>query len=65
MLWLPSVRPEEVARVAQRLGFVLDRQRGNHAVYFRPSDKRRIVIPMHSRDLKQGTRCGNLRIPLG
>jgi predicted RNA binding protein YcfA (HicA-like mRNA interferase family) len=41
---------------AESLGFVFDRQRGSHAVYYRASDGRRVVIPMHgSKDLKPGT----------
>ena len=44
---IPSIRAREVVRVAESIGFVLDRQRGSHAVYYRASDKRRIVIPMH------------------
>ncbi len=52
---LPSIRPEEVVRVARRLGFIRDRQRGSHAVFLRQSDRRRVVIPMHRRDLKRGT----------
>lgn len=55
---LPAVRPREVARVAQSIGFVLDRQRGSHAIYLRASDLRRVVIPMHGRDLKPGTLRG-------
>jgi predicted RNA binding protein YcfA (HicA-like mRNA interferase family) len=52
----PSIRAREVARVAQSMGFVFDRQRGSHAVYYRGSDGRRLVIPMHgSKDLKPGT----------
>ncbi len=52
----PSIRAREVVRVAQSIGFVFDRQRGSHAVYYRASDGRRVVIPMHgSKDLKPGT----------
>ncbi len=52
----PSIRAREVVRVAQSLNFILDRQRGSHAVYYRATDSRRIVIPMHgSKDLKPGT----------
>jgi predicted RNA binding protein YcfA (HicA-like mRNA interferase family) len=52
----PSIRAREVVRVAESLGFVFDRQRGSHAVYYRASDGRRVVIPMHgSKDLKPGT----------
>ncbi len=56
---LPSIRAREVARIAESVGFVFDRQRGSHAVYYRSSDHRRIVIPMHgSKDLKPGTLRG-------
>jgi predicted RNA binding protein YcfA (HicA-like mRNA interferase family) len=52
----PFIRAREVVRVAQSIGFVFDRQRGSHAVYYRVSDGRRVVIPMHgSKDLKPGT----------
>lgn len=57
MAKLPSIRAREVARVAESIG--LDRQRGSHAVFYRPSDGRRVVIPMHgSKDLKPGTLRG-------
>lgn len=59
MAKLPSIRAREVVRVAESIGFVLDRQRGSHAVYFRSSDNRRVVIPMHgTKDLKPGTLRG-------
>jgi predicted RNA binding protein YcfA (HicA-like mRNA interferase family) len=57
---LPAVRPSDLARVARKIGFVLDRQRGSHAVYYREADRRRVVIPMHHRDLKAGTLHGIL-----
>jgi predicted RNA binding protein YcfA (HicA-like mRNA interferase family) len=50
---LPALRPKELARVVRRLGFVLDRQKGSHAVYFHATDHRRVVIPMHNWDLEQ------------
>ncbi len=56
---LPAMRARDVVRVAEALGFVLDRQRGSHAVFYRASDRRRVVIPMHSgTDLKTGTLRG-------
>lgn len=59
MAKLPAIRAREVVRVAEAMGFVLDRQRGSHAVYYRASDRRRIVIPMHgTTDLKPGTLRG-------
>ena len=56
---LPVVGARDVIRVAERLGFTFDRQRGSHAVYLRASDKRRFVVPIHKgRDLKPGTLRG-------
>ncbi|MGL4513364.1 MAG: type II toxin-antitoxin system HicA family toxin [Lacipirellulaceae bacterium] len=59
MAKLPPCRARQVVAVAEAIGFVLDRQRGSHAVYRRESDGRRVVIPMHgARDLKPGTLRG-------
>jgi predicted RNA binding protein YcfA (HicA-like mRNA interferase family) len=56
---LPAVRARDAVRIAQSLGFVLDRQRGSHAVFYRASDRKRVVIPMHAgHDLKPGTLRG-------
>jgi len=53
---LPAVTPKQAARVAQRLGFEFRRQRGSHAIYVRAIDSARVVMPMHSGDLKRKTR---------
>lgn len=56
---LPVAAARDVIRVAEKLGFQFDRQKGSHAVYLRESDRRRIVIPVHKgRDLKPGTLRG-------
>ena len=55
---LPAVTPRHAARVAQRLGFEFRRQRGSHAIYVRAVDGARVVIPMHSGDLKRKTLRG-------
>ena len=44
---LRKVTVRELCAALERDGFVLDRQRGNHPVYYRPGDKRRVVIPYH------------------
>jgi len=55
----PAVRDRQVVRVAESIGILLDRQRGSHAIYYRESDRRRVVIPIHAgKDLKPGTLRG-------
>jgi predicted RNA binding protein YcfA (HicA-like mRNA interferase family) len=56
---LPQVKAKDLVRVARKLGFELDRQKGSHAIFYRSSDKARIVIPMHAgRDIKPKTLQG-------
>lgn len=45
---LPVVTAREVVKAAIKVGFVLDRQKGSHAVYYRERDRARIVVPMHA-----------------
>jgi predicted RNA binding protein YcfA (HicA-like mRNA interferase family) len=45
---LPVVEAQDLARIARKLGFELDRQKGSHAVFRRNEDRSRVVIPMHS-----------------
>jgi predicted RNA binding protein YcfA (HicA-like mRNA interferase family) len=45
---LPVVTGQEVARVAERLGFEFRRQTGNHAIFVRLTDHARLAIPVHS-----------------
>jgi len=56
---MPVVRAKEVVRVAEALGFVLDRQKGSHAIFYREKGGSRVVIPMHSgKTLKPKTLAG-------
>ena len=52
---LPSLTSEKVIKVFKRKGFVLDRVKGSHHVYYHPETKRRVVVPFHKRDLPKGT----------
>ena len=57
--FLPQVKAKDLVRVAKQLGFELDRQKGSHAIFYRPSDKARVVIPIHSgQDIKPKTLHG-------
>ncbi len=59
---MPVVRARDVIRVAERLGFVLDRQKGSHAVHYRAHDGARIVVPVHQgKDIKPKTLAGIIK----
>ena len=57
----PVVTAQQLIRVAEHLGFHFDRQNGSHAVYYRETDRARIVVPMHQgKSLKPKTLIGIL-----
>ena len=51
---LPSLTWQQVTAALKRAGFVFDRQRGSHMVYYHPKTNCTVVIPRH-REIKVGT----------
>ena len=52
---LPSLTSTDVIRVLEKKGFILDRVKGSHHIYFHPEIRRRVIVPFHKRDLPKGT----------
>ncbi|HID28209.1 MAG TPA: addiction module toxin, HicA family [Methanosarcinales archaeon] len=52
---LPSLTPQKIIKVLEKKGFVLDRIKGSHHIYYHPEMKRRVVVLLHKRDLPKGT----------
>ncbi len=52
---LPAATAKDLVRIAEGLGFMFRRQRGSHAIYVRQSDQARVVIPMHTGEVKRKT----------
>ncbi len=51
---LRPIKPEQLVKIVEKLGFVKIRQKGSHIVYRHP-DGRWITIPMHKgRDISVG-----------
>lgn len=51
---LPSLNWQRVTTALEQAGFVFDRQKGSHLVYYHPETNRTVVIPRH-REIKTGT----------
>jgi predicted RNA binding protein YcfA (HicA-like mRNA interferase family) len=51
----PSLTPQEIVKILERNGFVLDRTKGSHRIYRNERTKRKVVIPFHKKDLPIGT----------
>lgn len=52
---IPRLTPRKVISLLQKRDFVLDHTTGSHCIFFRSSDKRRVTVPLHTRDLAIGT----------
>lgn len=56
---LPVITSREVIQVAKKIGFILDRQSGSHAIFIHSEKKLRIVVPIHKgKDIKPKTLKG-------
>ncbi len=52
---LPSLTPQKIIKILERKGFVLDRVKGSHHIYYNSETKKRVIVPLHKRDLPKGT----------
>lgn len=52
---LPSFTPNNLIRVLEKIGFIMDRSKGSHRLYYHPKTKRRVIIPFHRKDIPKGT----------
>ncbi|MFH1900394.1 MAG: type II toxin-antitoxin system HicA family toxin [Patescibacteria group bacterium] len=52
---LPTITAKKLIRVLEKLGFLLDHKTGSHFIFYDPRNKRRAVVPFHTKDLPKGT----------
>ena len=51
----PAFTSKELIKLLERKGFIFDRSKGSHQIYYHKEKKLRAVIPMHNKDLPTGT----------
>ena len=51
---LPVFTAQNVIKILEKKGFVLDRAEESHHIFYQPEMKRRVVVPVHGRDLPIG-----------
>lgn len=52
---LPSLSPQKLIKILEKKGFKLDRVKGSHHIYYNPDSRKRVVVPVHKKDLPKGT----------
>jgi len=50
-----SFTSKEIVKLLEQRGFVLHRTKGSHYIFKSGDGSKRVVIPMHNRDLPKGT----------
>ena len=58
---LPTLTPREIIKALRQLGFEQHHQTGSHVILRSRVDRRKAVVPMHSRALKRSTLFAILR----
>ena len=51
----PSYTAKEIIRLLEKNGFVFDRASGSHQIYMLQDGSKRIIVPLHNKDLPKGT----------
>lgn len=52
---LPVITAKKLIKILEKLGFQLDHKTGSHFIFYNSINKRRAVVPFHTRDLPRGT----------
>ncbi|KPJ56795.1 hypothetical protein AMJ49_03940 [Parcubacteria bacterium DG_74_2] len=58
---LPNITPKKLVKVLKDFGFQIDHTTGSHFVFYNSQNKKRAVIPYHTKDLPKGTLMSILR----
>ncbi|MEO8514073.1 MAG: type II toxin-antitoxin system HicA family toxin [Ignavibacteria bacterium] len=52
---LPSVKPRELIKILNKLGYIEVRQKGSHKHFKKPENENLVTVPFHNKDIKQTT----------
>lgn len=58
---IPSLKPREVVKKLEKLGFAKHHQVGSHLTMKNLANGKRAVVPLHLKDIKKGTLSAILR----
>lgn len=53
--------PRKLIKLLQKNGFAFIRQNGSHAIFKNDQTKKKVIVPIHSKDIPKGTLHAILR----
>ena len=51
---IPALTPKKIIKILEKKGYVLDRFKGSHHIYYHPEMRKRVVVPLHKKELPRG-----------
>lgn len=55
----PALKPKEIVKILNKIGFEFFRQKGSHQIFIK--NEKMIVVPMHNKTLKKGTQINIIK----
>ena len=52
---LSSLKPKALIKKFEKIGYIVDRQKGSHVILYNREQGKRLTIPLHVKDLPKGT----------
>ncbi len=52
---IPALTPKKIIKILEKKGYVLDRVKGSHHIYYHPEMRKRVVVPLHKKELPRVT----------
>jgi predicted RNA binding protein YcfA (HicA-like mRNA interferase family) len=52
---VPSLTPQQLTKILEQRGYILDRSKGSHRIYIHQGTNKRVVVPFHRKDMPKGT----------
>lgn len=56
-----NMTPSKLIKLLRQHGFVFVRQSGSHAIFKNDQKNKKVVVPIHSKDIPKGTLRGILK----
>ena len=51
-----NLSPKHLIKILEQHGFMFKRSRGSHQLYYNPTSKKTVIVPVHGgKDMKKGT----------
>lgn len=58
----PATSPQEIIKCLEKNGYILQRQKGSHVIFWHPKKRKHVTVPLSKKELPIGTLKSILRM---